>query len=87
MASRWSLRICLSGSCPERYWNTAGEPLSFGNRTLVQWRELGQHKESLVADPLFVSPENRDFHFKTSSPAKELGFEPWDDEVVGRRMR
>jgi hypothetical protein len=42
-------------------------------------------KDSVVADPLFVDPENGDFTLKSDSPALKLGFEPIDVSKVGPR--
>ena len=39
----------------------------------------------MVADPLFVDPENGDFRLKPGSPAAKIGFEPWDLTAVGPR--
>ena len=41
--------------------------------------------ESVVADPLFVDPENGDFTLKPESPALKLGFRPIDVSIVGPR--
>jgi hypothetical protein len=68
------------------YWN-AGKPVLFGKKSLVQWQTIGQDKESLVADPLFVDPEKGDFQLRPGSPARQIGFEPWDFSAVGPRTK
>jgi len=47
------------------------------------WQQLGADRNSIVADPLFVDPENGDFHLKPDSPALKLGFEPIPIEKIG----
>lgn len=39
----------------------------------------------VVADPLFVDPENGDYSLRPDSPALALGFRPWDYSLAGRR--
>ncbi|MHB1035818.1 MAG: hypothetical protein ACYC35_13620 [Pirellulales bacterium] len=69
------------------YWNASGKPILFGDKTLAQWQAMGQDKESIVADPLFVDPEKGDFRLRPGSPAEKIGFEPWDLSAVGPRGR
>ena len=52
--------------------------------TLESWRKLGFDAHSVVADPLFVSPESGDFRLAPGSPAYGLGFEPIPVERIGR---
>ncbi|HEV3029164.1 MAG TPA: right-handed parallel beta-helix repeat-containing protein [Planctomycetota bacterium] len=64
------------------FWNpngTKGLPES--------WRDRGLDRESLIADPLFVSPDTGDFTLKPDSPALKLGFKPIDVSRVGPRPR
>ena len=56
----------------------------FGDKTFAQWQAAGQDKDSLIADPLFVDPEQGDFRLKPGSPAAKIGFEPWDLTASGR---
>ena len=42
-----------------------------------------QDKQSKVADPKFVSVEKRDFHLSADSPARAMGIQPIDIEMVG----
>jgi hypothetical protein len=51
------------------YWNASGKPAAFGKRSLAEWQALRQDKNSLVADPLFVDPEQGDFRLRRGSPA------------------
>jgi hypothetical protein len=38
----------------------------------------------VIADPLFVAPENHDYRLKPESPALKLGFKPFDPTKAGR---
>ena len=67
------------------YWNASGQPALFGNMTFTQWQAAGQDKESLVANPLFVDPDQGDFRLGRDSPAARIGFEPWDLSEIGPR--
>jgi hypothetical protein len=67
------------------YWNTSGQPVLFGNKTLAAWQAGGQDRNSMVADPLFVDPVRGDFQLRPGSPAKKVGFEPWVLSNVGPR--
>ena len=48
-----------------------------------KWREMGFDKNSVVADPLFVDPENDDYRLRPDSPAFQLGFKPIPVERIG----
>ncbi len=65
------------------YWNAAGKPVDFVGMSVEQWREKGYDKSSVIADPLFVDPNNRDFHLKADSPALKIGFKPFDYTKAG----
>ena len=67
------------------YWNASGKPILFGTKNLSEWQALGQDKNSLVADPLFVDPSQGNFTLRPSSPARKIGFEPWDLSAIGPR--
>lgn len=45
----------------------------------------GRGVGDVVADPLFVDPENGDFRLRKDSPALKLGFKQWDYSLVGPR--
>lgn len=82
LAGPWTkLTINMDNNC---YWNTAGQPVTFAGLSLDQWRQQQKHDEhSIIADPLFVDAQNRDFHLKPGSPALKLGFEPFDYTKAG----
>ncbi|HOX36389.1 MAG TPA: right-handed parallel beta-helix repeat-containing protein [Candidatus Brocadiia bacterium] len=66
------------------YWNAAGEEIKFGKFSLEEWRARGHDVNSVIADPMFVDPENGDFTLKPDSPAEKIGFKPIDSSGIGR---
>ncbi|NLG51792.1 MAG: right-handed parallel beta-helix repeat-containing protein, partial [Chloroflexi bacterium] len=62
----------------ELFIKMAGDTLSY-----EEWRERGLEKRSVVADPLFVNPEERDYHLLEGSPAFDLGIEDIDTDGIG----
>lgn len=67
------------------YWNASGGPLTFSGKSFEEWRAAHQDEHSLLADPLFVDPEQGKFRLKPNSPAAKIGFEPWDLSDIGPR--
>ena len=68
------------------YWHAGQEVLFPGNLTLSQWQEQrGQDAHSMVADPQFVAPQRGDFRLAPGSPAREIGFQPFDASRAGRQ--
>ena len=55
--------------------------------TFDDWQERGFEASSIIADPLFVDPENDDYSLRPDSPAFKLGFKPIDLSRVGLRGR
>lgn len=49
------------------------------------WQKKGFDKHSVIADPMFVNPQNDDYSLKPESPALKLGFKPIDISSVGIR--
>jgi hypothetical protein len=81
LEGRWKeIRIKMDKNC---YWNAAGQEVKPAGMTLEQWQDKGHDKNSILADPLFVDPENSDFHLKPDSPAVKLGFKPFDYSKAG----
>jgi parallel beta-helix repeat protein len=68
------------------YFDARGGPILFSGRTFAEWQQLGQDKESVIADPLFVNPGSYDFTLRPESPALKLGFQPIDLRNVGPRV-
>ena len=73
------------------YWDTrlAANPdeMKFAGASFEKWRERGHDLHSLIADPLFVSPEQNYFRLKPDSPAFTLGFHEIDLSGAGPRPR
>lgn len=68
------------------YWNTLGEDyVRFNGLTLDEWHDpdTGRGEGSLIEDPLFIAPQNDDYHLQPGSPAAAIGFEPFDYEAAG----
>ena len=81
LAGRWKeIRVKVDNNC---YFNAAGEPVTFVGLDLEAWQKLGHDKNSIIADPLFVDPENHDFRLKPNSPAEKIGFVPFDYTKAG----
>jgi hypothetical protein len=57
--------------------------MTLGNKPLAKWREQGNDRNSILANPLFFAPKEYDFRLKPNSPALKLGFEPIDISNVG----
>jgi hypothetical protein len=47
------------------------------------WLAMGQDKNSIIADPLFVDPAKDDYRLKPDSPAFKLGFKPIPFDKIG----
>jgi parallel beta-helix repeat protein len=71
------------------YWDTrlgtTPDEMKFAGGTLEQWRSRGHDRNSIIADPLFISPQQDDFRLKPESPALKMGFHPVDVSRVGPR--
>ncbi len=59
--------------------------ITMAAETFEDWQNLGFDTHSIVADPLFVDPENDDYSLRPESPAFKLGFKPIDISRVGLR--
>jgi hypothetical protein len=81
---KWSLERFLFRA--NIFWG--GSPdIELGNGVLFdEWRRLGQFKNTVVADPLMVSPDTCDFSLSPESPALRLGFIPFSLNDAGPRM-
>ena len=67
------------------YWSASSKPVWFGTKSLAEWQALGQDRNSVIADPLFVNSAAGDFGLRPDSPARQIGFAPWDMSNVGPR--
>ncbi len=57
--------------------------LRFQGKDFASWQQAGHDAHSVIADPKFVDPENRDFRLAPDSPARKLGFRDIDTSTVG----
>ncbi len=64
------------------FWSETAVP-EFNGKSLAAWQQTGRDLNSIVADPGFVNPRERDFRLKPGSPALALGFRPIDLSSVG----
>jgi len=51
--------------------------------SFAEWQKMGFDEHSIIADPLFVDPENDDYRLKSDSPAFKLGFRQINIEKIG----
>jgi parallel beta-helix repeat protein len=59
--------------------------IQFAGISLADWRKLGSDVNSVIADPLFISPAHYDFRLRAASPALKMGFKQIDMSEVGVR--
>ena len=65
------------------YWQADGGPVKFiKGQSADEWRK--REPGFVIADPQFVAPERGDFRRKTESPAKQIGFVPFNASGAGR---
>ncbi|HUT90919.1 MAG TPA: right-handed parallel beta-helix repeat-containing protein [Thermoguttaceae bacterium] len=74
------IRVEVDNNC---YFNAAGDPVTFAGMDLQAWQALGYDQHSVIADPLFVDPENSDYRLKPDSPALKIGFKPFQSNEAG----
>ncbi len=67
------------------YWDASARPVTFTEKKLsfADWQKKGQDVDSVIADPLFVDPAQRDFRLKPGSPALALGIKSIDVSAMG----
>ncbi|MDF1754556.1 MAG: right-handed parallel beta-helix repeat-containing protein [Verrucomicrobiales bacterium] len=65
------------------YWHATGEPFTFSGMSFDEWKAAGKGEGSIIKDPQFIDPKADDFRLKDSSPAKEIGFVPFDYQKAG----
>ena len=69
------------------WWNVNQPGFSAGKvaDSLESWQQY-QGKHSVVADPMFVDPEKRNYQVKPESPALNLGFKNFPMDQFGHQM-
>jgi len=64
------------------YWQTSGESIKVigggPGMSFDEWQNTGKDTASIIADPMFVDPDNYDFHLAPDSPVAKIGFKPFD---------
>ena len=65
------------------YWDTSGAKATFAGRSSDEWRAEGHDSNSIVADPRFESPQYGNFSLAADSPARDIGFLPFDISKAG----
>ena len=74
-------QIAVDNNC---YWDTRTKtPQFYEDLLFADWQKLGRDRHSIIADPLFVNPQQFDFRFKNTSVAKKIGFKPFDFSKAG----
>ena len=71
------------------FWKPNGELVIRGQspaKTFDEWKKILHNKydqHSIIADPMFVDPVNRNYHLQPDSPALKLGFKDIDTSGIG----
>lgn len=67
------------------WWRYDGDAAAdeFNHVDYATWRSLGADPHGLVADPKFKDAPGLDFDLAEDSPARALGFVPWDWRAAG----
>ena len=69
------------------YYSVGWLPIEFSTWSFQDWQKRGQDVHSLIANPLFVDPEEGDFSLERGSPAFKIGFKRIDTSKVGTGQR
>lgn len=64
------------------FWK-GGQPVTFLGKTLEEWQAAGKEQGSVVADPGFVNPAQRDFRFRHQETIRRIGFQAFDYSKAG----
>lgn len=74
-------------ACDNLFWSLDGSPFTFYGQPLASLQAQGQNRGSIVADPLFADAAGGDFALRPDSPARAIGFRPFDPRAAGPRLR
>ncbi len=82
LSGPWTkVRVNMDNNC---YFNPDSSNHSFAGLDFEKWRQTtGHDKNSIIADPGFIDPDNGDFRLKDDSPALKIGFKPFDYSKAG----
>ena len=81
LSSNWQkININSDRNC---YWDTRTKDLKFDKQSFKEWQTSGKDKNSVIADPGFVNPQNFDFTIKKLALMKQIGFVPFDYSKAG----
>lgn len=80
-SSNWhKFNLLTDNNC---YWDTRGKDIRFGDKSFSEWKNEGKDIHSIIADPLFINPEEFDFHFRNLTVARKIKFVPFDYSRAG----
>jgi len=83
LRGRWKqMKIDMRNNC---YWRDDGKPFRFEKLTFADWQKRGRDEGSIIADPKFADPKNKDFTLAKDSPVWALGFKAFDPSKAGLR--
>jgi len=81
LSSNWQkININSDRNC---YWDTRTKDFKFDKQSFKEWQTSGKDKNSVIADPGFVNPQNFDFTIKKLALMKQIGFIPFDYSKAG----
>ncbi|MBR2695195.1 MAG: right-handed parallel beta-helix repeat-containing protein [Thermoguttaceae bacterium] len=64
-------------------WNGTDRIKTDQDKGWEEWQTEGADPHGIVADPLFVDPASGDYRLSPSSPAWDIGFEPFTFDNIG----
>ncbi|SFF20815.1 right-handed parallel beta-helix repeat-containing protein [Sunxiuqinia elliptica] len=65
------------------YWNTTGDHYVFNGESFADWQKSGHDVNSIIADPYFKDADKYNFKLRNKRNVKNIGFKPFDYELVG----
>jgi hypothetical protein len=65
------------------YWKANEPNPEFYGLSFAKWKKSGRDKNSIIADPGFVDPQNFDFEIKNKSAIRKIHFKPFDFSKAG----
>ncbi len=70
------------------YWNInfKESPEIIKGKSFEQWQDEGYDLNAVIADPLFVNPQDGDYRLSENSPALKLGFKNFPMDEFGHEM-